>query len=72
MELVKVQNGNEWPVNNEAKNEGGLKGTNAPYLTPVFLIKKTSLNQDEKFFIIKFAFHIQKMYFRFIDMISFI
>lgn len=42
------KNGNEWPVNNEAKNEGGLKGTNAPYLTPVFLIKKTSLNQEKK------------------------
>jgi len=42
------KNGNEWPVNNEAKNEGGLKGTNAPYLTPVFLIKRTSLSQDKK------------------------
>ncbi|WP_417369121.1 AAA family ATPase [Gelidibacter japonicus] len=42
------RNGNEWPVNNEAKNEGGLKGTNAPYLTPVFLIKKTRLNQEKK------------------------
>ena len=42
------KNGNEWPVNNEAKNDGGLKGTNAPYLTPVFLIKKSSLKQDKK------------------------
>jgi predicted ATPase len=42
------KNGNEWPVNNEAKNDGGLKGTNAPYLTPVFLINKSSLKQDKK------------------------
>lgn len=42
------KNGNEWPVNNEAKNDGGLKGTNAPYLTPVFLIKKSSLKQDKR------------------------
>ena len=42
------KNGNEWPVNNEAKNDGGLKGTNAPYLTPVFLIKKSSLKQNKK------------------------
>jgi predicted ATPase len=42
------KNGNEWPVNNEAKNDGGLKGTNAPYLTPVFLIKKSSLKQGKK------------------------
>ncbi|ELY2017227.1 AAA family ATPase [Flavobacterium psychrophilum] len=42
------KNGNEWPVNNEAKNDGGLKGTNAPYLTPVFLIKKSSLKREKK------------------------
>ncbi|WP_068471943.1 AAA family ATPase [Saccharicrinis aurantiacus] len=33
---------NDWPINNEAKNEG-VGGKNFPYIAPVFLIKKAKL-----------------------------
>ena len=37
------RNTKDWPINNEAKYEGGLGGANAPYISPVFLIKKDKL-----------------------------
>ncbi len=37
---------NDWPINNEAKNEG-VGGNNFPYIAPVFLIKKTKLRNTK-------------------------
>jgi len=48
------RNTKDWPINNEAKYEGGLGGANAPYISPVFLIKKDKLKvkkiEDQKHF----------------------
>lgn len=45
---INRKNNQDWPVNNEAKIEGGLKGTNIPFIAPIFLIKKTKLRQTKK------------------------
>lgn len=37
---INKKNNSEWPINNEAKNEGGLSGANIPFIAPIFLIKK--------------------------------
>lgn len=36
----------EWPVNNEAKSEGNLRGANYPFVAPIFLIKKSIFRQS--------------------------
>lgn len=38
----------DWPVNNEAKNDGGFGGDNFPYILPVFLIRKDRLRNSLK------------------------
>lgn len=38
----------DWPINNEAKSEGGISGDNSPYIVPVFLIKKEKLRNELK------------------------
>lgn len=38
----------DWPVNNEAKYDGGIKGSNIPFVAPIFLIKKDSLRNSKK------------------------
>jgi predicted ATPase len=38
----------DWPVNNEAKYEGGIKGSNIPFVAPILLIKKTQLRNSKK------------------------
>ncbi|MCF1192509.1 ATP-binding protein [Mangrovimonas sp. AS39] len=42
IDCVLNKKNNDWPINNEAKNEG-VGGDNFPYITPVFLIKKHKL-----------------------------
>lgn len=42
------RNSQDWPINNEAKQEGGLKGTNIPFIAPVFLIHKDKLRKTKK------------------------
>lgn len=38
----------DWPINNEAKSEGGLGGANIPFIAPVFLIHKDKLRNSRK------------------------
>ncbi|RCW29647.1 AAA family ATPase [Marinilabilia salmonicolor] len=38
----------DWPINNEAKYEGGIRGANIPFIAPVFLIKKDELRNIKK------------------------
>ncbi|WP_407509580.1 ATP-dependent nuclease [Elizabethkingia anophelis] len=38
----------DWPINNDAKSEGGINGSNIPFISPVFLIKKELLNKTKK------------------------
>lgn len=38
----------DWPVNNEAKYEGGIKGSNFPFVAPMMLIKKDQLRKSKK------------------------
>lgn len=38
----------DWPINNEAKYEGGLGGANIPFIAPIFLIKKDKLKKNKK------------------------
>ena len=38
----------DWPINNEAKYEGGLGGANIPFIAPIFLIKKEKLRNTKK------------------------
>jgi ATPase involved in DNA repair len=38
----------DWPINNEAKYEGGLGGSNIPFIAPIFLIKKELLRKTKK------------------------
>lgn len=45
---INKKNNQEWPINNEAKNEGGLGGANIPFIAPVFLIKKDILKKSKK------------------------
>jgi predicted ATPase len=45
---INKKNNQEWPINNEAKNEGGLGGANIPFIAPVFLIKKEVLKKSKK------------------------
>lgn len=45
---INKKNNQEWPINNEAKNEGGLGGANIPFIAPVFLIKKDVLKKSKK------------------------
>ena len=45
---INKKNYTEWPINNEAKNEGGLSGSNIPFIAPVFLIKKDFLRKNKK------------------------
>ncbi|UOG75253.1 ATP-binding protein [Hymenobacter tibetensis] len=44
----------EWPINNDAKAKGGIKGANSPFITITLLIKKESLRhtnaEDSKHF----------------------
>lgn len=42
------KNNQDWPINNEAKLEGGLGGSNIPFIAPVFVIKKSKLKQSRK------------------------
>ncbi|PSD43657.1 hypothetical protein C7E23_15385 [Elizabethkingia anophelis] len=30
----------DWPINNDAKSEGGINGSNIPFISPVFFNKK--------------------------------
>lgn len=45
---INRKNNSEWPVNNEAKNEGGLSGTNIPFIAPILVLKKDSLKKSKK------------------------
>ena len=45
---INKKNNTDWPVNNEAKSDGGLSGTNIPFISPVFLIKKDFLKNTKK------------------------
>lgn len=45
---INWKNNQEWPINNEAKIEGGLGGANVPFIAPFFLIKKSKLRQTRK------------------------
>ncbi len=45
---INKKNNSEWPINNEAKNEGGLSGANIPFIAPIFLIKKDFLRKSKK------------------------
>ena len=45
---INKKNNQEWPINNEAKNEGGLGGANIPFIAPVFLIKKDVLKKSKR------------------------
>lgn len=45
---INKKNNSEWPVNNEAKNEGGLSGTNIPFIAPILILKKDSLKKTKK------------------------
>ncbi|WP_155800739.1 AAA family ATPase, partial [Pontibacter sp. BAB1700] len=42
------KNNQDWPLNNEAKYEGGLGGLNIPFIAPVFLLKKDKLRKDKR------------------------
>ncbi|PKQ64830.1 hypothetical protein BZG02_02980 [Labilibaculum filiforme] len=48
------KNNQDWPINNEAKLEGGLGGSNIPFIAPIFVIKKdklrNKLKDDVKFY----------------------
>ncbi|UAM98742.1 ATP-binding protein [Polaribacter litorisediminis] len=46
IDCVLNQKNNNWPINNEAKNEG-VGGDNFPYIAPVFLIKKEKLRNTK-------------------------
>lgn len=41
IDCVLNKKNNDWPINNEAKNEG-VGGDNFPYVAPVFLVKKSN------------------------------
>src|SRR5690606_33886176 len=45
---INKKNNTDWPVNNEAKSDGGLSGTNIPFIAPIFLIKKDFLKKTKK------------------------
>jgi predicted ATPase len=45
---INKKGNSDWPVNNEAKYEGGLGGTNIPFIAPIFLIKKEVLRKSKK------------------------
>lgn len=45
---VNKRNNQDWPINNEAKAESGMSGTNVPFIAPVFLIKKDTLRNNRK------------------------
>jgi predicted ATP-dependent endonuclease of OLD family len=42
------KNNQDWPINNEAKLEGGIGGSNIPFIAPVFLIQKSKLRNSRK------------------------
>ncbi|MCK0144321.1 ATP-binding protein [Arenibacter sp. F26102] len=46
IDCVLNKKNNDWPINNEAKNEG-VGGDNFPYIAPVFLIKKSTLKNTK-------------------------
>ncbi|GGX00849.1 AAA family ATPase [Salegentibacter mishustinae] len=46
IDCVLNQKNNNWPINNEAKNEG-VGGDNFPYIAPIFLIKKDQLRNSK-------------------------
>lgn len=45
---INKKNNTDWPVNYEAKSDGGLSGTNIPFIAPIFLIKKDFLRNTKK------------------------
>ncbi len=45
---INKKSNQDWPINNEAKFEGGLKGSNIPFIAPVFIIKKDKLRKIKK------------------------
>lgn len=45
---INRKNNSDWPVNNEAKYDGGLSGTNIPFIAPILVIKKDSLKKTKK------------------------
>jgi hypothetical protein len=45
---INKRSNSDWPINNEAKLEGGLGGSNSPFIAPIFLIKKSLLRQTKK------------------------
>ncbi len=45
---INRKNNSDWPVNNDAKTEGGLSGTNVPFIAPIFVLKKDSLKKSKK------------------------
>ncbi len=45
---INRKNNQDWPINNEAKAESGMSGTNIPYIAPIFLIKKETLRNSRK------------------------
>lgn len=45
---INRKNNTDWPINNEAKSEGGLSGANVPFIAPIFLIKKDFLKKSKK------------------------
>lgn len=45
---INKKNNIDWPINNEAKTEGGLSGSNIPFIAPIFLIKKDFLKKSKK------------------------
>lgn len=45
---INKKNNTDWPINNEAKNEGGLSGSNIPFIAPVYLLRKDSLRKSKK------------------------
>lgn len=46
IDCVLNQKNNNWPINNEAKNEG-VGGDNFPYIAPIFLINKEKLRNSK-------------------------
>ena len=46
--ILNKKNTQDWPVNNEAKSDGGIGGSNTPYIALVFLIRKDTLHQSKK------------------------
>ncbi|UOQ72877.1 AAA family ATPase [Hymenobacter cellulosilyticus] len=44
--IINKRDVKEWPINNDAKAKGGIKGSNSPFITPTFLIKKDTLRQS--------------------------